>query len=43
MIERIVLVPEGLMVTWRELGWKELLREFAPESIGVEMLEGEGG
>ncbi|CAK0751617.1 site-specific DNA recombinase [Gammaproteobacteria bacterium] len=43
MIERIVLVPEGLMVTWRELGWKELLREFAPESIGIEMLEGEGG
>ncbi|CAK0762839.1 site-specific DNA recombinase [Gammaproteobacteria bacterium] len=41
MIERIDLAPEGLRFTWRELGWKALLREFAP-GIGVEMLEQKG-
>ena len=36
MIERINLVPGGLKVKWRELGWKELIGEFSPESIGAE-------
>ncbi len=41
MIERVDLVPGGLKVTWRELGWKDLLGEFAPDSIGAELLERE--
>lgn len=39
MIERVDIVPGGLKVKWRELGWKELIGEFAPESIGAEMVE----
>jgi len=39
MIERIDLVSGGLKVKWRELGWKELIGEFAPLSIGAELLE----
>jgi hypothetical protein len=39
MIERVELVPEGLRIRWRELGWKELISEFAPESIGAELVE----
>ena len=42
MIERVDLVPGGLKVRWRELGWKQLIGEFAPESIGTELLEVEG-
>lgn len=39
MIERIDLVAEGLRIRWRELGWKELTGEVAPESIGAELVE----
>ena len=39
MIERVDIVPGGLKVKWRELGWKELIGEFAPESIGAELVE----
>ena len=39
MIERVDLVPEGLRIRWRELGWKELITEFAPDSIGAELVE----
>ena len=39
MIERIDIVPGGLKVKWRELGWKELIGEFAPDRIGAEMVE----
>jgi len=39
MIERIDLVPGGLKIKWRELGWRELIGEFAPSSIGAEMVE----
>ncbi len=42
MIERVDIVPGGLKVKWRELGWKELIGEFTPESIGAEMVEMEG-
>lgn len=42
MIERVDLVPGGLKVRWRELGWKQLIGEFAPASIGAELLEAEG-
>ena len=41
MIERIDLVEGGLRITWRELGWKELLGEFTPNSIGAEQVEWE--
>ena len=39
MIDRVDMVPGGLKVKWRELGWKELMGEFAPESIGAELVE----
>jgi hypothetical protein len=39
MIERIDLVSGGLKIQWRELGWKELIGEFASNSIGAEMME----
>ena len=42
MIERVDLVPGGLKVKWRALGWKELIGEFAPNSIGAELVEVEG-
>ena len=29
----------GLKVKWHALGWKELIKEFASNSIGSEMLE----
>lgn len=41
MIERIDLVEGGLKITWRELGWNELLEEFAPNTIGAEQVEWE--
>jgi hypothetical protein len=39
MIERVDLVPEGLRIRWRDLSWKELITEFAPKSIGAELVE----
>ena len=39
MIERIDLVHAGLKITWRALGWKELMKEFASNSIGAELVE----
>ena len=43
MIERIDLVHvgrvQGIQVKWRELGWNALIEEFAPHSIGAELLE----
>jgi len=46
MIERIDLVHlgevQGIKVKWRELGWNALIEEFAPRSIGAELLEVEG-
>jgi site-specific DNA recombinase len=41
MIERIDLVEGGLRITWRALGWQELLGEFAPNTIGAEQVEWE--
>jgi hypothetical protein len=38
MIERVDLVTGGLKIKWRELGWKELITEFAPHTIGAEMV-----
>ena len=38
MIERIDLVEGGLKITWRALGWKALLGEFAPNTIGAEQV-----
>ncbi len=46
MIERIDLVRagevQGIRVKWRELGWKDLIGEFMPDSIGTELIEMEG-
>ena len=39
MIERIDLVAGGLKIKWRELGWKALIKEFAPSTIGAELVE----
>jgi site-specific DNA recombinase len=39
MIERVDLVAGGLKVKWHALGWKELIKEFASNSIGSELLE----
>jgi hypothetical protein len=43
MIERIDLVHVGevqrIKVKWRELGWDKLIGEFAPQSIGAELME----
>lgn len=39
MIERIDLVPGGLKIKWHELGWRSLIAEFSPESIGSELVE----
>ncbi len=43
MIERIDLVHigevQGIKVKWHELGWDQLIGEFAPREIGAELLE----
>jgi hypothetical protein len=43
MIERIDLIHagevQGIKVKWREVGWNALIAEFAPDSIGAELLE----
>ena len=43
MIERIDLVHagevQGIKVKWREVGWNALIKEFALDSIGAELLE----
>jgi len=39
MIERVDLVPGGLKIKWRALGWKALIGEFAPETLGAEFVE----
>jgi len=41
LIERVVLLSDGIDIVWREVGWKELAGELAPETIGGEMLEAE--
>ena len=43
MIDRIDLVQaaevQGIKVKWREVVWNALIEEFAPDSIGAELLE----
>ncbi len=39
LIDRVVRLSDGIDIVWREVGWKELAGELAPESIGAEMLE----
>jgi DNA invertase Pin-like site-specific DNA recombinase len=45
MIERIDVVQTGQMqgvkVRWRELGWDKLIGEFAPQTLGAELVEEE--
>ncbi|MGA1239097.1 MAG: recombinase family protein [Limisphaerales bacterium] len=38
MVERVDLLEQGLRIHWRELGWRSLLEEFSPETIGAEMV-----
>ena len=33
------LVTGGLKIKWRELGWKALIQEFMPYTIGAELVE----
>ncbi|CAK0765432.1 hypothetical protein CCP4SC76_4350003 [Gammaproteobacteria bacterium] len=42
LIERVQLLPDGIDIVWREVGWKALARELVPGTIGGEMLEQEG-
>jgi site-specific DNA recombinase len=39
MIERVDLVQGGLKIKWRTLGWKALIGEFVPETLGAELVE----
>jgi hypothetical protein len=39
MIERVDLVQGGLKIQWHELGWGALIKEFAPSTIGAELVE----
>lgn len=39
LIERVQLLSDGIDIVWREVGWKELAGELAPDTIGGEMLE----
>jgi site-specific DNA recombinase len=39
MIERVDLIRDGLKIKWRGLGWKALIGEFAPETLGAELIE----
>jgi site-specific DNA recombinase len=38
LIERVDLVDNGLNIHWREVGWRALLQEFAPATIGAEQV-----
>jgi len=38
MVERVDLLDQGLRIHWRALGWKSLLEEFRPETIGAELV-----
>jgi hypothetical protein len=39
MIERVDFVSGGLKIQWRAIGWKSLIGEFAPETLGAELVE----
>jgi len=39
MIERIDLVSDGFKIKWHPLGWRQLIKEFAANSIGAEAVE----
>ena len=39
LIERILLLSDGLEIVWRESGWRDLVGELVPGTIGKEMLE----
>lgn len=41
MVERVDLLDQGLRIHWRALGWKSLLEEFRPETIGAELVSWE--
>ncbi|WP_407278192.1 hypothetical protein U5817_17145 [Aromatoleum evansii] len=39
LIQRVVLLSDGIDIVWREVGWEELAGELASNTIGGEMLE----
>jgi hypothetical protein len=43
MVERVDLVDgdtgQGMLIRWRELGWRALIGEFAGGTIGAELVE----
>jgi len=39
LIERVVMVADGLEIEWRDLGWEQLADELAPGTIGAELRE----
>jgi hypothetical protein len=39
LVERVQLLSDGIDIVWREVGWKELAGELAPDGIGGEMME----
>jgi hypothetical protein len=39
LIERVVLLSDGIDIVWRELGWKDLAGELTADRIGGELLE----
>ncbi len=39
MIQRVDIVTGGLKVKWHALGWKALIKEFAAQSIGAELVK----
>ncbi|MGC1951512.1 MAG: recombinase family protein, partial [Gammaproteobacteria bacterium] len=41
MIERVDLVEDVLKIKWHALGWQALIGEFAPATLGAELVEQE--
>ena len=39
LIERVQLLSDGVDIVWRESGWRELVGELTPGTIGAELLE----
>ena len=41
LIERVVLLADGIDIVWREVGWSELVGELEADTIGGELLDAE--
>ena len=38
LIERVQITDEGLEIKWRDMGWRDLVGEMRPNTIGAELL-----